>query len=57
MKAKYTTENTVSAEFLDTVTVEPVYTADTVLTVEEMEQPPGQQQRLHHLYRGPGRHL
>ena len=38
MKAKYTTENTVSAEFLDTVTVEPVYTADTVLTVEEMEQ-------------------
>lgn len=38
MKAKYTTENTVSAEFLDTVTVEPVYTADNVLTVEEMEQ-------------------
>lgn len=38
MKAQYTTENTVSAEFLDTVTVEPVYTADTVLTVEEMEQ-------------------
>ena len=37
MKAKYTNENTVSAEFLDTVSVEPVYEAESLMTMSEME--------------------
>lgn len=37
MKASYTNENTVSAEFLDTVTVEPVYEAEDLMTMGEME--------------------
>ena len=37
MKEKYTNENTVSAEFLDTVTVEPVYEAENLMTMSEMD--------------------
>ena len=37
LKAKYTTENTVSVDFLDTVSVEPVYEADSLMTMREME--------------------
>ncbi len=37
LKTKYTTENTVSAEFLDTVHIQPVYEADNLMTIQEME--------------------
>lgn len=37
MKEKYSTENTVSVEFLDTVTVQPVYEVDDLMTIREME--------------------
>ena len=37
MKEKYTNENTVSAEFLDTVTVEPVYEAENLMTMSERD--------------------
>ena len=37
MKEKYTNENTVSAEFLDTVAVEPVYEAENLMTMSEMD--------------------
>ena len=37
LKARYTTENTVSAEFLDTVSIEPTYATDNLITIREME--------------------
>ena len=36
LKAKYTSENTVSVEFMDTVTIEPVYEAENLMTLSEM---------------------
>ena len=38
LKARYTTENTVSAEFLDTVSIQPVYAPDSLMTMQEMEE-------------------
>lgn len=35
---QYTTENTTSVEFLDTVEVKPVYVVDSIMTIDEMEQ-------------------
>ena len=37
-KDRYTTENTVSAEFLDTVSILPVYQVEDLMTVREMEE-------------------
>ena len=36
LKAKYTSENTVSVEFMDTLTIEPVYEAENLMTLSEM---------------------
>ena len=38
MKDRYTTENTVSVRFLDTVATEPVYEVNDLMTIREMEQ-------------------
>lgn len=38
MQAMYTTENTVSTRFLGTLDVEPIYLADDIMTINEMEQ-------------------
>lgn len=37
-KDQYTTENTTSVEFLNTVEIKPVYAVDCILTIDEMEQ-------------------
>ena len=37
LKARYTSENTVSTEFLNTVSIEPVYGVDDLMTIREME--------------------
>lgn len=37
-KDQYTTENTTSVEFLNTVEIKPVYAVDSILTIDEMEQ-------------------
>lgn len=37
LKAKYTSENTVSVEFLNTVSIEPVYESEDLMTLSEME--------------------
>ncbi len=37
LKAKYTNENTVSAEFANAVSIEPVYEPDNLMTIREME--------------------
>ena len=38
LKAKYTTENTVSVDFLDALAIEPVYEVDDLMTIREMEE-------------------
>ena len=37
-KDQYTTENTTSVAFLNTVEIKPVYAVDSILTIDEMEQ-------------------
>ena len=37
IKARYTSENTVSVDFLDEVSIEPVYDAENLMTLKEME--------------------
>lgn len=37
-KDQYTTQNTTSVEFLDTVEIKPVYAVDSIMTIDEMEQ-------------------
>ena len=37
IKAQYTTENTVSAQFADVLTIEPVYETENLMTIREME--------------------
>lgn len=38
LKAQYTNENTISAEFVDTVQIENVYTDENLMTLEELRQ-------------------
>jgi len=38
LKARYVTDDTVSVQFVEDLTVDPVYTADGLMTVDEMEQ-------------------
>ena len=57
LKGQYVNENTISAEFVDDIQVEDVYSEEGQMTARSSRPPDGQHHWRHHLHGGEGRHL